>query len=738
MDQSRQGNQIPQRTVPNDGVFLAADNEPNSGGAVAANDQDLPVESQQNPSANSLESLSERYNLLPWEPTRTACSLEAEVLVKKLGRAPHEPHPWIPVATAGPLLIFGHHDPAAMELWGVPEFLTIRVVLTPDKYKELYDDLIQRLRINPVAAENAYEFLQPPPPEASLQEIFHWYTENYPLDKADIDRLAQQTSKIQTDKLSTIEDYNAIEKNLGVAFHRISTGEVVFNAEEAPAQMMFAAALLEKHTVFPLHCGKNQIHLLTGDPLNYSFEDEWLSGGNEPVPIKMVVADADAIKRTISRHRSRASADSSGEARPTGELHFADNANMVEIEPSDIEKINPANVNTSPEAIVHWVLYRSILNRASDLHVERYYNMCRFRARIDGKLRMIYSSPDENLNKYIALIKNYSNMPQTRKEAQDGRFGMAIGKRRVDVRVSAVPCRKEAQKLTMRFLDKQDGLKSLKDLSLSERKDEIVTDVMERDQGLVLVTGPTGSGKTTTLYALINSVNSDEKNIHTIEDPIEYEIEGINQTQTDPVHGIDFAVGLRALLRADPDVILIGESRDRETAQAAVNSALTGHLVLTTLHANDCMRAVTRLLSMGVAPYLLADSLAMSQAQRLVRRLCDYCKRPVAASSDLQRILAKQGLIQGPLTNPIFESNGCPECHNSGFHGRTALMEMCMVGPKLQDLISRDRPQSELRQVAAKTGVLTLYQEGLMEVINGTTTLKEISPLSYTAEMEGE
>ena len=285
--------------------------------------------------------------------------------------------------------------------------------------------------------------------------------------------------------------------------------------------------------------------------------------------------------------------------------------------PHDIEQVNPANINTSSEEIIHWILYRSIMNRASDLHVERYYNMCRFRARIDGKLRVLYSCSDENLNRFIALFKNYANMAQSRQEAQDARFSMALGKRRVDVRVAAVPCRKEQQKLTMRFLDKQDGLKSLGDLNLSERQAAIVEDVMGRDQGLVLITGPTGSGKTTTLYALINSINSEDRNIHTIEDPIEYEIEGINQTQTDPYHKIDFAAGLRALLRADPDVILIGESRDEETAQAAVNAALTGHLVLTTLHANDCIRAVTRLLSMGVPPYLLADSIAMSQAQTI-------------------------------------------------------------------------------------------------------------------------
>jgi type II secretory ATPase GspE/PulE/Tfp pilus assembly ATPase PilB-like protein len=731
MDSVRETATDPVRTPPQQAGLSRQDAE-----ALPPATQDVSA-APMSQAMHSLEVLAERYNILPWAPGRTTCSTEAEFLVRKLGRVPRELHPWIPVASLGPLIILGHYNPGAQELWGIPEFLVIKMVITAEKYKEIYDDLIQRLRMNPVAQENSNEFMPAPPHGAPLLDVFHWYTENYPLDKMDVDRLATVVGKQQPEELLTPAQFNDVERNLGTALYRISTGDLVFNPEEAPAQMIFADALLDKHNVYPLHCGKDRIYLLTGDTSNYSFEDEWLSGGNDAIPIVLVVADRALIKKTISRHRSRqSSSEDDGSGQPVGELHFANNANMVELEPSEMELINPANVNTTAEDVIKWVLYRSILNRASDLHLERYYNMCRFRARIDGKLRVIYSCADENLTRFVALIKNYSNLPQTRQEAQDGRFAMSIGKRRIDCRVSAVPCRKENQKLTMRFLDKQDGLKSLSDLTLSKRQDEIVTDVMGRDQGLILITGPTGSGKTTTLYALINSVNTDERNIHTIEDPIEYEIEGINQTQTDPIHGIDFAVGLRALLRADPDVILIGESRDGETAQAAVNAALTGHLVLTTLHANDCMRAVSRLLSMGVPSFLLADSLSMSQAQRLVRRLCNYCKRPVAASSSVQRILAKQGMIQAPLTTPIYEGNGCPECNNSGFHGRVALMEMCLVTPKLQDLVSRNAPQSDMRAIAAQSGVRTLYQEGLNEVMLGNTTLKEIKPLSYTSSME--
>jgi type II secretory ATPase GspE/PulE/Tfp pilus assembly ATPase PilB-like protein len=228
-------------------------------------------------------------------------------------------------------------------------------------------------------------------------------------------------------------------------------------------------------------------------------------------------------------------------------------------------------------------------------------------------------------------------------------------------------------------------------------------------------------------------VNDESVNIQTIEDPIEYEIEGINQTQTNPAYDLDFANGLRSLLRADPDIILIGESRDAETANAAINSALTGHLVLTTLHANDSIRAISRLLSMGVEKYLVADSLALSQAQRLVRRLCSYCKRPVAASPDVQALMARQGIITQELTQPLYDRVGCPECHGTGYSGRVALMELCETTDEIRDLIEAGVPQTTIRAAAMKSGFRTLYQEGLVQVIAGHTTMDEIRCLAYTA-----
>jgi type II secretory ATPase GspE/PulE/Tfp pilus assembly ATPase PilB-like protein len=445
-----------------------------------------------------------------------------------------------------------------------------------------------------------------------------------------------------------------------------------------------------------------------------------------------VLADLASIREAINR--AGATFDPGAVASMDGTtLSVADDASVVEISPEDMARINPQNPNHEPEQLVQWALFTAIRCRASDLHLEKFYSFTRFRARMDGTMKTIMTAPESQLNRYVALLKNYAGMSQNRQECQDGRMALSIGRRRVDVRVAAVPTRREFQKVIMRFLDKQDGVKRLSDFNLSQRQIDILTRTMQRDQGLVLVTGPTGSGKTTTLYALLNSVNDESVNIQTIEDPIEYEIEGINQTQTNNARGLDFANGLRSLLRADPDIILIGESRDAETAGAAVNASLTGHLVLTTLHANDSLRAVSRLLSMGVEKYLLADSLALSQAQRLVRRLCTYCKQPMQAPQDVQDLMAKQAVITAPITTPIYTARGCDECHGTGYAGRVALMELCEVNNELRDLVEEGAPLSAMRAAAFKNGFRSLYQEGLQQVIGGHTSLDEIKCLSYTA-----
>lgn len=703
------------------------------GGNGSAADVFLPAEDPFAEALISIEGTAVQFGILPVNLPRLTCTADAENLVRLLGRAPHTASPWLPVSTLGPLLILAHYNPRCEDNWGVPEFLSIKIAISPEQYETIRQDLVMRVSVRPVRDRSPYEgMLRPPVASGDLKGVFEWMIRQYPLvenQKVTLERAYREL--LNRDPDPTIGSFNGIQQHLGVALKVIaSSGPLLaFNPDEAPRQDLFPAALLEKHGVYPVHCGKQRVYLLASDADIYLFEDEWLSAGHEPIELVTVLADQGAIRKALNRFS--ASSEPYVVEINEGGYEVSDDSNLVEISPEDVLAIDPKNVNNPPEVMLKWVLYQALQMRASDLHLEKYYNTVRFRARIDGEMRVIFSASEEFLMRYVAIIKNYANLGQSRQEAQDGRFAMAIGKRRVDVRVAAVPCRREFQKVIMRFLDKDGGLKSLVDLNLSQRQAKLFDQAMARDQGLILITGPTGSGKTTTLYALLNSVNEDNINLHTIEDPIEYRIEGINQTQTDPVNRISFATGLRALLRSDPDVILIGECRDEETAMAAVTSAMTGHLVLTTLHANDSLRAISRITSMGVPNYLLADSLVLSQAQRLVRRLCNYCKRPDPVGPELMEILVRQGIVTGPLDNPLYRRVGCQECMHTGFKGRIALMEITEVTAEIKDLISDNAPMAHIRAAANRSGLLSLFQEGLSQVVAGQTTFEEIRGLAY-------
>ena len=684
----------------------------------------------------SIEGLALQNSLLPIRLIRETCSPDAERIVRLLGRVPFVSDPWLPVSTLGPLLVMAHHNPSAADLWGVPPVFVIRVLISAEQYQNTRKELVQRFTQTPIPQSNPLENLTPPRfNESGLRGAFEWMLQHYPFDDTERNRLRgfYETALAKSDEFD-IARFNSIQKHLGIVVNHIATQgrTLCFNPADTQRQNHFPLPLLERHNVYPAYIGRHAVYLLTENLDCYAFEDEWISMGQDAVRVIPVLADPGAIRDALNRAAS--SFDPSTLAEVDGSsLSLSDDENIVAIMPEDMAQVNPSNPNHSPEELLQWALYTAIRCRASDLHIEKFYNLARFRARMDGNMRTILTAPEALLQRFIALIKNYAGMNQDRQECQDGRFAMAVGRRRVDVRVAAVPTRREFQKIIMRFLDKADGVKRLSDFNLQQRQLDILNRAMSRDQGLILVTGPTGSGKTTTLYALLNSVNDENVNIQTIEDPIEYEIEGINQTQTNNARGLDFANGLRALLRADPDIILIGESRDSETANAAVNAALTGHLVLTTLHANDSLRAVSRLMSMGVEKYLMADSLALSQAQRLVRRLCGYCKRPVPFPKDLQEHLARQGVINQPLATPMYIANGCDECHGTGYSGRVALMELCELNTDLRDLIEEGAPMSAMRAAAFKNGFLSLYQEGLLQVIGGHTTMDEIRCLSYTA-----
>ncbi|MFO7534632.1 MAG: ATPase, T2SS/T4P/T4SS family [Kiritimatiellia bacterium] len=371
--------------------------------------------------------------------------------------------------------------------------------------------------------------------------------------------------------------------------------------------------------------------------------------------------------------------------------------------------------------MVNMILVEALRTRASDIHIEPMERLLRLRYRIDGSMTERPSPAKSYQAAIISRIKIMSNMNiAERRLPQDGRFKIkALGKE-VDMRVSVLPT-VHGEKVVMRVLDKSSLMPNLASLGLDEQAFRAMSYAINQPHGIILVTGPTGSGKTTTLYSCLQEMNQPDVNIITCEDPVEYQLEGINQVQINTDVGLTFAGALRSVLRQDPDIVLVGEIRDAETAQIAVKAALTGHLVLSTLHTNDAAGAVTRLMDMGIQPFLLASSLIMSQAQRLYRKLCPACKKP----SPLDPNILEANHIDPHFFDgvQIFEPQGCPKC-TKGFKGRGAIMEVLSVDEIIRPLILRGANSSEIRTLAVdKVGMLTLKTVGMMKVKAGITSM---------------
>ena len=347
--------------------------------------------------------------------------------------------------------------------------------------------------------------------------------------------------------------------------------------------------------------------------------------------------------------------------------------------------------------LINTLLRQALRRGASDMHVEAMEQGIRVRMRIDGILRTVVERPDAPVAMVVSRFKVMAGLDiaETRMP-QDGRLALRIGGRSVDVRISTMPA-KNGERGVLRLLDKRTGLLSLGEIGLSPDQRAALDRIGGHSDGLVLVTGPTGSGKTTTLYALIQHLNDSQRNIITVEDPIEYDIAGIGQTQVMPQIGMGFAQSLRAILRQDPDIVLVGEIRDQETAEVAVQAALTGHLVLATLHTNTALGSITRLRDLGVEPYLIAATVRGMIAQRLLRRLCRDCRRPDPVTEDAARVFERSGLAM-PLS--LFGSEGCAACDGTGFRGRTAVYEIVEVETPLRALIHEGKTELELAGAA--------------------------------------
>ncbi len=385
--------------------------------------------------------------------------------------------------------------------------------------------------------------------------------------------------------------------------------------------------------------------------------------------------------------------------------------------------------------IVAVMIRHAVEGGASDIHIEPSKDKLRIRYRTLGNLFSSLALPIKVHPAVVARIKILSSLriDETR-IPQDGRFSVNVEGRRIDFRVSTLPT-SSGEKVVIRILDPKKGFRSFEKLGLEGRNYKALEEAIKRPYGLILATGPTGSGKTTTLYAILNALNKEEVNITTLEDPIEYHMEGINQSQVKPDIGYTFANGLRHIMRQDPDIIMVGEIRDAETANLAIHSALTGHLVLSTLHTNNAIGVIPRLVDMGIQPFLISPTLTIALAQRLVRVLCPDCKKKVEASPEIKEMISKdikempdsirkEVKIPSPLY--LYKSQGCKKCNNTGFVDQVALYEVLNMTPELGQLILKTLAEPDIKKEAEKQERISMRQDGILKVLDGITTIEEV------------
>lgn len=398
---------------------------------------------------------------------------------------------------------------------------------------------------------------------------------------------------------------------------------------------------------------------------------------------------------------------------------------MVEIRPGPQKQSGDKEKEKEDISIVKLVndlIAKAVDTRASDIHIEPFSDECRLRYRIDGVLNEVAPIAKEHQSAVISRVKVMAKLNIAEKRLpQDGRIRMYVGGREIDIRVSTIPIM-HGESLVMRLLDNENVIINLDILGFQKETHKTFNGLIKKPNGIILVTGPTGSGKTTTLYGSLDKINSPDKKIITVEDPVEYLMKGINQMQVKPQIGLTFSNTLRHVVRQDPDVVLIGEIRDLETAEIAIQAALTGHLVFSTLHTNDAPSALTRLIDMGVESYLLSSTVRGILAQRLVRVICPHCKTIEGVVGETEHVTVK-GLEKG---STLYYGKGCEKCAGTGYRGRTGIFELLVVDDDLRKLVLKSSDANELRKQAMKNGMKALMDDGIDKVRSGITTLSEV------------
>lgn len=460
-----------------------------------------------------------------------------------------------------------------------------------------------------------------------------------------------------------------------------------------------------RHELMPLKQNGDKLVVAMADPMNYfAIDDLRLSTGFQ---IEVAIATKNDILRAINKYYD----------------FDEDVEELFEDKKTDKEKEATIMNEDSPVVkLVNQILQRGVQQGASDIHIDAHETKVVIRYRIDGVLRTDKTLPKHMQNMIVARVKIMSNLNITEvRVPQDGRIKVALDHHPIDLRVSTLPT-VYGEKIVMRILDLGSNIMDLEKLGFNKLNMQRFLKMIKRPTGIVLITGPTGSGKSSTLYASLNTINTPEVNVITVEDPVEYQLEGINQIQVNANVGMTFAAGLRAILRQDPDIVMVGEIRDRETAEISVRASLTGHLVFSTLHTNDSISTINRLIDMGLEPFLVASALSGVLAQRLVRRICPECKTDQDPTLREKQIFAKRGL----KVDKVYKGKGCPTCNMTGYKGRLAIHEILVIDEKIQKMIMNNKSATDIRDYALKMGTIFLIDDGLLKVKQGLTTTEEI------------
>ncbi|WP_185960036.1 GspE/PulE family protein [Planococcus soli] len=467
----------------------------------------------------------------------------------------------------------------------------------------------------------------------------------------------------------------------------------------------------KRKLLVPLKTEGDRLFIAMTDPTDFiTIDDLRLTTGFQ---IEPTIASKEDIIRTIAKYYDEESFDELLEDMPQA----------AEEQQKELNDLDAPIVR-----LVNQILSNAVSQKASDVHFDPQENRVLVRYRIDGTLRTERVLPKNMQQMITARIKILANLDITENRIpQDGRIKTTVDFRAIDLRVSSLPT-VFGEKIVMRILDLSQNLTDISKLGFNDLNMERFMHEIDKPNGIILISGPTGSGKSSTLYAALNKLNSEEVNIITVEDPVEYQLEGINQIQVNANVGLTFAAGLRSILRQDPDIVMVGEIRDKETADISIRASLTGHLVLSTIHTNDSIASITRLMDMGIEPFLVTASLNAVVAQRLIRRVCRDCREIQPATVREQAIFAKRGIT----VETIARGKGCPQCNMSGYKGRMAIHEVLVVDDAIKDIINRGGTAAEIREIAVRNKTIFLIDDGLLKVKEGMTTTEEVLRVAMT------